>query len=160
VDGQGNYAEAEREHRSILEIRERVLRPEHPETLTSRSNLAYALEEEGRHAEGVAENRRLLGIQLRGLGSEHPHTLGTRKHLAAWLFAQGNYAEAEEQLSAPAGRTGTRPRVRRRGDPQDAATPYLFLGQTREAEQIYRGRWREGCVATQPDLGADRPEGF
>ena len=40
---QERLEEAEAEHRAVLEIRTRVLGPDHPDTLNSRSNLAHVL---------------------------------------------------------------------------------------------------------------------
>ena len=37
---EGRYAEAEKLHRETLDIRRRVLGPEHPDTLMSMNNLA------------------------------------------------------------------------------------------------------------------------
>jgi tetratricopeptide (TPR) repeat protein len=78
--------------------RKRSLGPEHPDTLTSRDNLAYVLEQEGNHAEAEREDRRVLAIQERVLGPEHPDTLGTRQHLALVLLSQGKLAESEEEF--------------------------------------------------------------
>ena len=41
---QGKYAEAEKEHRAVLAIRERVLGAEHPDVFNSCFNLALCLE--------------------------------------------------------------------------------------------------------------------
>ena len=46
---QGNYGEAEELYRSVIEVRSRVLGPEHPNTLTSRHRLIYVLNEEEKH---------------------------------------------------------------------------------------------------------------
>ena len=43
----GKYAEAENQWRAALTIRQRVLGAEHPDTLTSRNNLAVALRAQG-----------------------------------------------------------------------------------------------------------------
>ena len=93
---QGRYAEAESELRDIIAIQERVLGPEHPDTLSSRNNLANALSSQGKYAEAEAEHRAVLAIRERVLGPEHPDTLSSRNNLANALYAQGKYAEAEE----------------------------------------------------------------
>jgi pentatricopeptide repeat protein len=46
---QGKYAEAEQMHRQMLELRQKVLGPEHPHTLTGVSNLAGALSGQGKY---------------------------------------------------------------------------------------------------------------
>src|SRR5205807_2036309 len=40
---QGKYAEAEGEHRAVLKLQQKVLGPEHPDTLLSRNNLAWLI---------------------------------------------------------------------------------------------------------------------
>ncbi len=97
---QGKHAEAEREHRAVLAIRDRVLGPEHPGTLSSRNNLANALDGQGEHAEAEREQRAVLAIQERVLGLEHPETLVSRMNLANALRAQGKHAEAEREHRA------------------------------------------------------------
>ena len=44
----GRLDEAEAEHRAVLETQTRVLGPDHPDTLTSRSNLTLVLRDLGR----------------------------------------------------------------------------------------------------------------
>jgi hypothetical protein len=54
---EGRYAEAEKLDRETLDIRRRVLGPEHPVTLTSMNNLAIVLADEGRYAEAEKLDR-------------------------------------------------------------------------------------------------------
>jgi hypothetical protein len=75
--GQGKYAEAEQMEREILDVRRRVLGPEHPHTLKKMSNLGCSLHGQGKHAEAEQMQRELLDVQRRVLGPEHPETLGT-----------------------------------------------------------------------------------
>ncbi|MFC5457314.1 FxSxx-COOH system tetratricopeptide repeat protein [Prosthecobacter fluviatilis] len=95
---QGKYAEAEQEHRAVLEIRKRVLGEEHPDTLSSRNNLATALYDQGKYAEAEQEYRAVLEIRKRELEAEHPNTLSCRNNLANVLNAQGKHAEAEQEF--------------------------------------------------------------
>ena len=44
LDDEGHYAEAEKLYRETLDIRRRVLGPEHPDTLWSTNNLAVVLD--------------------------------------------------------------------------------------------------------------------
>ncbi|CAG8883634.1 unnamed protein product, partial [Penicillium egyptiacum] len=48
------YEEAEAIHRRTLQDREKVLGPEHPDTLTSVSNLGSVLESQGKYEEAEA----------------------------------------------------------------------------------------------------------
>jgi len=66
----------------LLSTRERVLGPEHPETLRTRNNLAHAYLAVGRIQDAIAIYEPLLSTQERVLGPEHPETLRTRSNLA------------------------------------------------------------------------------
>ncbi|MDX3631401.1 tetratricopeptide repeat protein, partial [Streptomyces europaeiscabiei] len=57
------------------------LRPEHPDTLLSRHNLAGALARMGEQEEAVRLLRQTLADRVRVLGPEHPHTVRTRDDL-------------------------------------------------------------------------------
>jgi hypothetical protein len=47
-------------HRRALEVREKMLGPEHPDTLTSADNLGSILERQGKYEEAEAMHRRNL----------------------------------------------------------------------------------------------------
>ncbi|KFZ18653.1 hypothetical protein V501_01091 [Pseudogymnoascus sp. VKM F-4519 (FW-2642)] len=76
-------------------IRERELRANHPDTLTSVSNLAVVLERRGRYEEAESMNRRALEGKERELGVNHLDTLTSVSNLALVLESQGKYEEAE-----------------------------------------------------------------
>ena len=61
---------------------ERILGPDHPDTLRSRNNLAGAYEEAGRLDKAIALYERNLADSERILGPEHPDTLRSRNNLA------------------------------------------------------------------------------
>jgi hypothetical protein len=71
---QGRAADAEAEYRQVLDIRQRVLGPEHPSTLETRHEIAGMMVEQGRAADAEAEYRQVLDIRQRVLGPEHPST--------------------------------------------------------------------------------------
>jgi len=73
---------------------ERVLGPEHPDTLSTRHNLAFWRGEAGDAAGAVAAFAELLPIRERVLGPEHPDTLSTRHNLASWRGEAGDAAGA------------------------------------------------------------------
>ena len=91
----GKYAEAEAMNRQALQLKEQVLGPEHPSTLSSMNNLAVALRQQGKHAEAEAMHRQALQLKEQVLGPEHPSTLDSMNNLALALDSQGKYAEAE-----------------------------------------------------------------
>ncbi len=81
-------------------MRKRVLGAEHPDTLTSASNLAATLSGQSRYGDAETIQREVLGVEKRLLGPEHPDTLSTAGNLAQCLWRQGKFAEAEAMLQA------------------------------------------------------------
>ncbi len=92
---QGDYAGAAALYRRALEASERVLGPEHPDTLNSVNNLAVLLMSQGDYAGAAPLYRRALEARERVLGPEHPDTLTSVNNLAHLLNIQGDYAGAE-----------------------------------------------------------------
>ncbi|MFI8906607.1 tetratricopeptide repeat protein, partial [Streptomyces albidoflavus] len=70
-------------HHTTLTTRERTLGPDHPHTLTSRNNLANALNNLGHHQKAADLHHTTLTTRERTLGPDHPHTLTSRNNLAA-----------------------------------------------------------------------------
>ncbi|MEO5916002.1 MAG: tetratricopeptide repeat protein [Luteolibacter sp.] len=97
---QGKYAEAEREHRAILTIEERVLGLEDPATLMSRMNLASALLSQGKYLEAETGYHTVLAIRERILGPQHRDTITSRVNFAGALYSQYKYREAEQEYRA------------------------------------------------------------
>ena len=77
-------------------MRDRVLGPEHPDTLTSRHNLAVGYRALLRNEEAVRLYEETLTNRDRVLGPEHPHTLMSRRNLAICYRALGRDSEADE----------------------------------------------------------------
>ena len=77
-------AAARNQFAALLPIRERVLGPEHPDTLDARRCLAYWTGEAGDPAAARDQLTALLAIRERVLGAGHPDTLDTRHILAYW----------------------------------------------------------------------------
>jgi tetratricopeptide (TPR) repeat protein len=92
----GRYNEAESHLLEVTEIRQRVLGVEHPNTLTSVSNLALVLRIQGKYEAAEEMNRRALEGREKVLGNEHPFTLTSVSNLALVLRNQGRYEAAEE----------------------------------------------------------------
>ncbi|MER5451200.1 tetratricopeptide repeat protein [Streptomyces sp. NPDC002764] len=97
---QGRYQLAENGWRAALGARDTTLGPDHPETLSSRHDLALVLWALGRLEEAEAENRVVLEARTRVLGPDHPDTLASRANLANVLMDLGRLEEAEEQHRA------------------------------------------------------------
>jgi tetratricopeptide (TPR) repeat protein len=95
VSEMGKYEEAEEMDRGALEAREAALGAEHPNTLTSLSNLALVLRLQGKYEQAENMNRRALEGREKVLGKEHLDTLMSLNNLAAMLQSQGKYEQAE-----------------------------------------------------------------
>ena len=91
----GEYKSAEKVVRMSVKAREKVLGPEHPDTLTSVSHLGLVLESQGKYEEAEAMHRRDLEGSEKVLGPEHPDTLISVTNLGSVLESQGKYEEAE-----------------------------------------------------------------
>ena len=79
----GDAAGARDQFAALLPVSERVLGAEHPDTLTTRANLAYWTGEAGDAAGARDQFAALLPVSERVLGAEHPDTLTARHNLAA-----------------------------------------------------------------------------
>jgi tetratricopeptide (TPR) repeat protein len=77
-----------------LADRERVLGRDHPATLTSRNNLAYAYQPAGRLGEAIPLLEQTLADAERVLGGDHPDTLTSRNNLAYAYQSAGRLGEA------------------------------------------------------------------
>ena len=95
LNGSGLTREATKFSCRALDSLERVLGPEHPETLTTRNNLAFCLRAMGDLAAAEPLFRRTLADRERAQGPEHPNTLTSRNNLADCLWAMGDLPAAE-----------------------------------------------------------------
>ena len=80
-----------------------MLGPEHPDTLTSRSNLATAYGAAGRTEEALRLHEETLAIRERVLGSEHPRTFSSRINLAIAYRTRPAVQPASTGSDLPAG---------------------------------------------------------
>ncbi len=95
LDDRGHYEQAERLVQRALTTRERVLGPEHPNTLSTVNNLASLYRKQGKYKQAERLYQRALTTKERVLGPEHPDTLGTVNNLAGLYWKQGKYEQAE-----------------------------------------------------------------
>jgi tetratricopeptide (TPR) repeat protein len=95
LDSKGDYGAAEPLFRRALESSERVLGPDHPNTVGSVNNLAALLHSKGAYGEAEPLHRKALESSERVLGPDHPYTLTSLNNLAALLHSKGAYGEAE-----------------------------------------------------------------
>ncbi len=73
---------------------ERVLGPDHPDTMNARNRLAAAYHAAGRTADAIPLVQQTLAARERLLGADHPSTLASRNNLASAYRAAGRPAEA------------------------------------------------------------------
>ena len=78
--------------------RERRVREEHPDTLTSTGNLGYLLLAQGKLVEAEQYARETLEKSRRVIGEEHVNTLFAVHNMGAVLVARGKHAEAVRVL--------------------------------------------------------------
>ena len=77
-----------------------ALGPDHPDTLTARSNLAGAHQEAGHVSTAIAMHQALLTDRTRVLGPDHPHTLIARQNLATAHLEAGHVSTAIDMHQA------------------------------------------------------------
>jgi hypothetical protein len=96
----GNYPAAQDLFAVLLPVRERVLGPEHPGTLTARHELATWTGQAGDAAKARDQFAALVPVDERVLGPEDPETLRARADLARWTGEAGDAAGACDQFAA------------------------------------------------------------
>jgi len=139
-----------------VEIRRRLLGPDHADTLQSMDSLAVFYEQAGRYDEAEKLQAETAEGRRRVLGAEHPLTLESVNELANVYERQGRYPESErlykEVLAA-------RRRVLKSDDPvmldslDCVASAVDNRGRHDEAEKLYLEEV-EGRIRAQ---GADHP---
>ena len=92
----GNLDSAISLYQRCLQTRERLLGAEHPDTLSTISNLGIVLSDKGDYEKAEVHYIRCLQAQERVLGTEHPLTLATVNLFAALYSNKGNYGRAQE----------------------------------------------------------------
>jgi tetratricopeptide (TPR) repeat protein len=93
--GQGRYAIAEMMLKMSQDTRKTVLGPDHPNTLTSMSNLASTYWNQGRWKEAESLGLQVMEASKTVLGPDHPNTLTSMGNLASTYWNQGRLKEAE-----------------------------------------------------------------
>jgi CHAT domain-containing protein/Tfp pilus assembly protein PilF len=91
----GKYDEALPSYERVLEIRERVLEPDHPDVAAPINGLAILYYYEGEYATAESLHQRALSIRERALGPNHPDVAASLNGLANLYWYKGDYAKAE-----------------------------------------------------------------
>jgi Tetratricopeptide repeat len=96
----GDAAGARDQFAALLPVAERVLGPEHPDTLTSRHNIANFAGYAGNACAARDQFAALLPVSERVFGQDYPDTLAARFNLAYWTGHAGDAAGARDQFAA------------------------------------------------------------
>jgi serine/threonine protein kinase/tetratricopeptide (TPR) repeat protein len=131
--------------------------PDHPDTLTSMSNLAVSYAALGRHADALKLGEETLALRRAKLGPDHSDTLASMNNLANNYQAVGRHADAlklcKETLALRKAKLGP-------DDPDtltgmhNLAVSYAALG--RHADALKLGE--ETLALRKAKLGPDHPE--
>lgn len=95
----GSYTAARDLLRRVVDARERVLGPEHPETLTARYALGVWTGQAGDSAAAREVFIELLPAEERIFGPEHPYPLMVKHEIAQWTGRAGDPAATRDQLA-------------------------------------------------------------
>lgn len=91
----GQYAEAIKIAKRLLESQEKALGPAHLDVAISLNNLGELYKSQGRYSEAEPLYQRSISILEKALGPEHPDGAVFLINLADLKFRQGHYAMAE-----------------------------------------------------------------
>ncbi|MEV5241891.1 tetratricopeptide repeat protein [Streptomyces cinnamoneus] len=94
------WAEAGEVQQAVAAERERLLGPDHPDTLASRYEVGFALSRLGQPRDALREFARTAAGRERVLGPEHPDTLAARQETAYVLGQLGRHFEAHQVYTA------------------------------------------------------------
>jgi tetratricopeptide (TPR) repeat protein len=94
----GLYPLAEQHLQRAIDLRQRVLGKEHPDTLEALAQMAGLLEAAGKWSSAEATAREVVPIQRKVLGERHPSTIGTLAILAQVYSDQNKFPQAEPLL--------------------------------------------------------------
>ena len=91
----GKYAEALLLAEHSLQLREKVLGPNHPDVATSLNNLAVLYADKGEYERAEPIYQRALQIREATLGKNHPYVATSLNNLAIYYLEKGEYERAE-----------------------------------------------------------------
>lgn len=143
--------------RELAEVSERVLGPDHPDSVLAADRLASASLTGGLGPEAVSLYQRTLQSRADTLGPDHPSTIAVRADLGSALLAAGRIAEAVPVLEEV---LNIRSRVQGPADPatlavQDDLTAAYHEGG-RYPEAIRMGR--RTLLDREREQGPDHPD--
>jgi tRNA A-37 threonylcarbamoyl transferase component Bud32/tetratricopeptide (TPR) repeat protein len=153
----GRWEEAGEVHRAVAAERERLLGPDHPDTLASRYEAAFALGRTGRAAEALRAYKGVAEARIRTLGADHADTLAVRQEMAYILGRLGRHTDAHQVYTSV---LTARERTMGADHPDtlrcrhNLASNLGRLGRTEDAHRTAR----EVAAARARVLGPDHPD--
>ncbi len=153
----GRWEEAGEIHRAVAEERERLLGPDHPDTLASRYESAFTLSRTGHAAEALRAYKRVAEARIRVLGADHADTLAVRQEMAYTLGRLGRHTDAHQVYASV---LAARERVMGPDHPDTLRCRHNLafnlgrLGRTEDAHRMAR----EVADARARVLGPDHPD--
>jgi len=92
----GRTAQTQQPAEQLIELRTKLLGPDHPETLMARSWLASSYAAQRRYAEAEKLHTEVMEARARVLGKEHPDTLAAMVNVAGILNDRRRHEEADK----------------------------------------------------------------
>jgi len=120
---------------------ERVLGPDHPDTVMAASQLADAYMTAGQASEAIRWYEWVLGLRIRTVGQDHADTIATRRNLGHALVAAGQFRDAAvalEQVSSDYERAFGADHLDTIGAREDLAAAHSAAAQYSDAASLYR----------------------
>ncbi|KAL7273869.1 hypothetical protein RUND412_003251 [Rhizina undulata] len=118
-------------YNDALEMYQRALGSDHPETLTTFHNMAQVFDNQGRYSKALEMYQRALAGYEKTLGEDHPHTLSTA-HSIADISAEMRERERKPRYLPLRQEASTIRRV------SPEAMPLSFTQETEERESETR----------------------
>ena len=95
-NNQGEYDKALEWYQKALNIREKILGPDHPDTAATYNNIAAVYSKQGEYNKALEWYQKALNIDEKILGPDHPSTATTYNNIALVYNNQGEYDKALE----------------------------------------------------------------
>ncbi len=153
----GNFKEAVKLNREILDHETRTLGADHPNRLTTLNNLAGLGRRLGNFAQAEQEYRQALAGFGKMLGSEHPATITLMNNLATTLEEEGLYDQAEPlflQAYEVSKKVLGKDHPTTMANMNNLALLYESQGVFEKADALYRS----AIALSEAKLGANHPD--
>jgi len=153
----GMYADAEPLARECLELRERLLGPEHPDLGRILDTLAFALGSQGRYDAALPLHERALAIWEKAVGPENPKLADALDAFSYVLRELGRYDEARPLVARA---TGIREKALGPEHPDVASGLYslALLDQAKGRYDSARPLFERALRIWEKVLGPDHPD--